>query len=669
MNRYMTANTKIITDEKDTAVQLALRSLRRDMEKTFTPSEEEGLKIRLVRRPAEEECFVLEQTENVLELGADSELGFVYGIYEISRRFLGVQDFWFWNDQQFERRERIEVAQGFFYRSEPYRVRLRGWFVNDEVLISAWSVDRDPKRPWEMVFETLLRCGGNMVIPGTDKNSVRYRKLASDMGLFITHHHAEPLGAEMFARAYPDLKASYAEHGNLFRKLWREGIKSQRDLHVVWNLGFRGQGDCPFWEDDPQYNTDEARGTLMSKLIRIQYDMVKQSDPDAVCCTNLYGETMELYKKGLLKLPGDVIHIWADNGFGKMVSRRQGNHNPRVSALPEPEQGGRHGIYYHVSFYDLQAANHITMLPNSVSFVRRELNGVLEHGAEDYWIVNCSNVKPHIFYLDYVAKLWRYGDCDPDQWLEKYVEAYYGKNGKEEIISCFELFSKCAVQYGSNEDDHAGEQFVNHVPRMLMTQFLKDRNKPSPDFFWAADHETLMEQVKWYEDICEEGVENYAGLLEQCGKTAVLLSGPARVLFEDSLKLQAEILYHCYQGALFTCRSLDFGFEEDYLHAFYFAGKAQDAFLEADNCMRRREHGKWHDFYRNECLADIKQSAWTAETLMGYLRLLGDGPHCWKWQREFLNSEEDKQVVLILNMENHLTHREVYELMRSKWDR
>ena len=54
---------------------------------------------------------------------------------------------------------------------------------------------------------------------------------------------------------------------------------------------------------------------------------------------------------------------------------------------------------------------------------------------------------------------------------------------------------------------------------------------------------------------------------------------------------------------------------------------------------------------------------------MGYLRLLGDGPHCWKWQREFLNSEEDKQVVLILNMENHLTHREVYELMRSKWDR
>ena len=54
-----------------------------------------------------------------------------------------------------------------------------------------------------MAFETLLRCGGNMTIPGTDKNSRLNRQMAADMGLWITHHHAEPLGAEIFARAYP----------------------------------------------------------------------------------------------------------------------------------------------------------------------------------------------------------------------------------------------------------------------------------------------------------------------------------------------------------------------------------------------------------------------------------------------------------------------------------
>src|SRR5699024_11099507 len=98
--------------------------------------------------------------------------------------------------------------------------------------------------------------------------------------------------------------------------------------------------DQPFWEDDPRYDTPAKRGALISSLIRQQYDLVKQSDPDAVCCTNLYGEVMDLYRQGRLDLPADVIKIWADNGYGKMVSRRQGNDNPRVPALP-PRRGRR----------------------------------------------------------------------------------------------------------------------------------------------------------------------------------------------------------------------------------------------------------------------------------------------------------------------------------------
>ena len=70
----------------------------------------------------------------------------------------------------------------------------------------------------------------------------------------------------------------------------------------------------------------------MGELIEEQYRLVKEADPEAVCCTNLYGETMELYRAGCLKLPEDVIKIWADNGYGKMVSRRQGNQPESVCA-------------------------------------------------------------------------------------------------------------------------------------------------------------------------------------------------------------------------------------------------------------------------------------------------------------------------------------------------
>ena len=85
--------------------------------------------------------------------------------------------------------------------------------------------------------------------------------------------------------------------------------------------------------------------------------------------------------------------------------------------LPQQGDDGVHGIYYHASFYDLQAASHITMLPNSTEFVSQELTDVLIHGADDYWLINCSNIKPYAFLLDLIARCWRDGTVDavPDR--------------------------------------------------------------------------------------------------------------------------------------------------------------------------------------------------------------------------------------------------------------
>ena len=670
----ITLDSRIYFDQGNLAVCLAVENLKRDMSRVLCPGEDQmmrggvnGTPIRLVNAELPPEMWELELKKGEFLLKAGSPLGFVYGIYEISRSFLGIQPFWFWNDQAFETKPFAEIPDGFYKRSEPFRVKLRGWFVNDEVLLHTWKVNRDPAEPWRMVFEALLRLGGNMVIPGTDRNAHRYRKLASDMGLAITHHHAEPLGAEMFARAYPALNASFAEHSDKFYTLWEKAVKEQKDMNVVWNLGFRGQGDCPFWESDPRYDTDEARGELMSRLIRIQYEMVKKENPQALCCTNLYGETMELYKKGYLQLPEDVIHIWADNGFGKMVSRRQGNHNPRISALPEKNSEKKHGIYYHASFYDLQAAAQLTMLPNSPEFVEKELKQVLEQGADDYWLINCSNVKPHVFILDEIAQLWKTGTLSED-WAKGYAARYFGEKGAAEIAARYLEFSGCAVKYGPNEDDRAGEQFANHVPRILMTQFIQDKNSCAQAFLWAFRADTLKEQVRWYEALCRQAVRSYGRYLEACKKTALGLSGRARRLFEDSLLLQADILHGCYEGALEICKSLLCGFGGDNLGGFYHAGKAAESYRNTDGRMRAREHGKWHGFYENECQADIKQSSWVAQTLMGYFRVLGDGPHFYQWQREFSDTEENKRVVLILNMENHLTHEELYERMKERWE-
>lgn len=506
-----------------------------------------------------------------------------------------------------------------------------------------------------------------MVIPGTDQNARKYASLASGMGLIITHHHAEPLGAEMFAREYPELTASYDLYPEKFHDLWRNALKRQENRKTIWNLGFRGQGDRPFWVEDARYQSDEARGKLMGDVIKKQYDMVKGMDAAAVCSTNLYGETMELYQKGCLQLPDDVIKIRADNGYGKMVSRRQGNENPRVCSLPEKKDEAN-GIYYHVSFYDLQAANHITMLPNTPEFVKRELSEVLERGGDDFWIINCSNVKPHVYYLDFIAQLWQRGDVDIEKHRKEYIEKYYGSDSSEQIADCLKEYPRYAAAYGKEEDEHAGEQFTNHVARILVTQYMKNRKERSEELLWATKGNTLEEQMQWYQGVCRRAASSCKEYLRKCTLVDAHLTGRTRELFRDTLLLQARIHYHCYQGASLLCESLAEGFQGDYQTAFYRAGKARKEYLTADSALREREHGKWYGFYENECLTDIKQTAWVLQGFMSYLRALGDGPHYYQWQREYLYSEKDRRVMLIMNMENHLRDEELFSLMEARLD-
>lgn len=649
-------------------VRRAAQSLLRDIAAVCLPAEQGGAQIVLEEAALPAEQYRLRAQEDRIVLRAGDALGFVYGLYRISSELLGVEPFWFWNDQPLKRRDGYDVPQGWQAQSVPCRVRYRGWFLNDEVLLHAWQLDGSRDKPWEMAFEALLRLGGNLVIPGTDKNAHRYRGLAASFGLYITHHHAEPLGARMFRRAYPELTPSYAEHPDLFEGLWREAIECQKGHGVVWNLGFRGQGDKPFWADDPRYDTPQSRGALISSLIRRQYDLVQSAVPGAPCCTNLYGEVMELYRDGFIELPQDIIRIWADNGYGKMVTRRQNNHNPRIRALPQAGSSAAHGLYYHASFYDLQAANHMTMLHNPPAFVRRELREALSLGADDFWIVNCSNVKPHVYTLDYIAALWRDGDAQPEAHLLDYCARYYGAENAQRVAACMRAYYEHALFYGEQEDERAGEQFANHCARMLVSQWMRDASKPAQDMRWAIDAKTLREQVLWYRDKCADAAAGYTSLAHACEAALPCLSERGRTLFEDSVMLQARLLQRSYEGALLAAQSLLAAMEEDWLQAFYSAGSSKARYLAADRAMREREHGKWRLFYANDCLTDVKQSAWLMGVLMGALRNHGDGPHFYKWQRRFIDAPEDADIMLILNMENHLDDDELFALMQARME-
>lgn len=670
-------------------VENAVEMLHRDMRKVFAEGASEDNFIVLLEDAAlGEEEYRITTTNTQLTIQAADDLGFIYGLLHISEKYLGIKPFWFWMDQQIPIRDRVEIEEGE-YASPKYAVKYRGWFFNDEVLINKWNINGDKMLPWKMAYEALLRCGGNMAIPGTDKIGIHNRRLASDMGLWITHHHAEPLGAEMFTRAFPGKNPNYMEHKELFHQIWEEAVIAQKDMKVIYNVGFRGQGDCPFWSSDNsnQYDTNEKRGRLISELIELQKNIVKKHVEKPVFCTNLYGEIMELYSEGCVELGDDIIKIYADNGFGKMVSRRRDNHLGGVEALPQnPEDTS--GIYYHVSFYDLQAANHLNMLPNSVQFVNDELNLVRARNAMEYWIINCSNVRPHVYYLDAVRKKWCGQEINDEIHSKEFVSDYYGslcadeghmatsgvtkarfqneEANYEDIAWCYENHYKIAPAYGSKEYEHAGEQYYTENVRMFVTHLVRNQMDTLKDVVWCTGERELREQLRYFGDTIRAVRQYSKDYHITCSMIGEKLAETEKERFKGTLLLNADIHYYCAEGFLaFEQACYDY-FDKEYKKAFLGLGKAAQWFDKADAQLHDTEYDVWKGFYSNDCFADIKHTAYMVRKLMGIVREYGDNIRHDMWYREATYEKEDQEVYTQLVLDNHMEDWELFEAMLKR---
>jgi len=644
------------------AVKKAINLLERDIQNVITTKQQEN-KIQVILTetlPLDKEIFqnTFSNCGSTMEIQAKDELGLIYGLLFISRQYLEIQPFWFWDCQPIKKVSHVEIPP-VTYTSSPFKVAFRGWFVNDEVLLMGWKAKPHDKTVWEAVFEALLRCGGNMVIPGTDENSRCNRQLAADMGLWITQHHAEPLGAEMFARRYPDKTASYLKHPKLFETLWREAIDQQKNFKTIWNLGFRGQGDRAFWADDPSFTEAKSRGALISEIMAKQYELIEQFVENPVFCTNLYGEIMELYQQGYIQPPEQVIKIWADSGYGKMVSRRQGNYNPRVPALPKKTDVGPHGLYYHVTFYDLQASNHLTMLPNGPEFVVAELKKALQCQVDQLFIINCGNVLPHTYLLDLVSQIWSTGEVKVTDHLIHYLSQRYTTHVAE-ISEIYQQYFQCPLKYGHYEDEKAGEQYYHYAIRNMIHHWLKHQNpETNHRLIWLTGDITFMEQVQWILEQTTSIRTKWDNLYQKAVTVKEQLTQPEQTYFSNSLLLQIILHDTGCRGLIEACESYLEYVQGNYRKAFMRAMTGKVAIETGLRAMEKAQQGAWENYYRNDCLTNVELTAECIDTWVKYLRLIGDGPSFYQWEKKYLFEDSEKTVELVTNFSKPLTNQEL----------
>jgi hypothetical protein len=395
-----------------------------------------------------------------------------------------------------------------------------------------------------------------------------------------------------------------------------------------------------------------------------QYEILKRHLDNPICCVNVYGEITGLYRQGAVTFPPGAIKVWADNGYGRMVSRRQNNSNPRVHALPVSGDAGTHGIYYHCSFHDLQASNHLTMSPNSVEFLAAELEKSLAAGAGEYWIINSGSVKPHVYALDLASKLWQTGRTDVAAWRLRYAETYYGKQKAEVIAGLFAEYAASTAKYGPSEDDRAGEQIWHHPVRELLCRWISgDTERCVNSLCWLTGNLSFPNQIQKLEAICRESLPRWEAFCAQCASLLPALDERCRCLFNDSLYLQGRIQRGGAAGALAFCESFHGWNAGDIVRAFVLAEKSRSCYAGSAGALVEAEHDGWAGYYRGDCLTDVRLTASCLEALVSYLRVNGDGPDFHRWERNFLKPAGERRVMLLSSKQRAMGNRELAEAL------
>ena len=81
--------------------------------------------------------------------------------------------------------------------------------------------------------------------------------------------------------------------------------------------------------------------------------------------------------------------------------------------------------------------------------------------------------------------------------------------------------------------------------------------------------------------------------------------------------------------------------------------------------MRQSEYGVWKGFYENDCLTDIKFTAYVIRSMMRVVRVIGDDQRFAEWYEDFVRPREDRKVRLLSITENHMTDEALFEAMKK----
>lgn len=452
-----------------------------------------------------------------LIVAGSDERGTMFGLYAFIEEQLGVDPLHFWTSRAPRPRERLEWDRVRMASDGP-SFRFRGWFINDEDLLTEWKESGGARRidyPYygqvvnrevmRAVAESLVRSRCNLIIPASFVDILNPPEAAlleecARRGVFLSQHHVEPMGVSAFAyfnywkARGRDLKYSYFSHPDEVREVWRVYAEAwAAHPNVIWQLGLRGIADRPMWMADPATpQSDADRGRLISDAMAEQVRILDKVAPGRprILSTTLWAEGSALNRQGLLTIPTNTIVVFADNSPG-WKWQEDFHTTPR-----DPRNA--YGVYYHHGL--IGSGPHLAQVP-SPRKTHECLRMAMDKGAGTYAICNVGNIREFVLGIDATAKMtWRMDGFDPDAWLDGWVRTRFPSRAAEVAAAYRAYFDAWAIHPEQNvpflmdgQMFGAGNSALGKIAKRLKEKTPKPSvatSAPAPkaggDAFWAG---------------------------------------------------------------------------------------------------------------------------------------------------------------------------------------
>jgi Glycosyl hydrolase family 115 len=608
--------------------------------------------------------------------GADMR-GTIYAIYQFSQSYLGVDPMYLWTDKQPEKRSSITLPGDFDRRYPGPVFKYRGFFPNDEDLLTGWIPATKSERTgislqvWDNVFETILRLKGNMVVPGTwifpDDAQVQ---AATERGLIVNQHHAIPLGVNV-ARWPKDVPYNFSTHPEILERAWTNAVATYKpDQEILWSVGLRGLSDTSYASLDPSVrDNDPLLGQRISDAIADQIKIVRAKYPKAQFVTDLWQEGARLMQEGYLKIPPEVGLVWADTGYGDM------------------QDGGKvgpgQGAYFHVAMMNGNANQLSEMVP--VVVIQEELGRYIKAGATSYILVNTSDIRPVAMTTRALMEIaWggvstETNDSDGD-YYRHWASAEFGAKSADAVAAVYkQYFAAPSLRLaadvpGLTSAGNAppatpplskvrrveGDQHYHSEIRRLILDALSEHQViaiPSQSPKWtpprlipAPDAPTRAAQLKRDIEECEDSEPRWDAVWKHAVAAENLVDPDRRDYYQAAVLTMITINRESSRALLLVANALSDADRGDLNKARTETGEALEALDFIQQSMAKAEYGKWKNWYRGDWLTGVYR---TRQLVQAYADHLQDpfaplpAPAAWTgWEAYFhiMEYEGDRSV-------------------------